>query len=395
VKYKLKAVACLVSLAFLAACDEPPPEIVPAAGSFALPGACGTVVAAPDGNIFTWSRSSSTSFKVDKRSATGTVIWTASLPGATECTGSALITGDLIVPTGDSIFSLSGLNGSVKWRVPGSFARIATGNDAKVYVVTAPALSQPTFAAYNGVTGVPVWSRTIFDRGAPYLNEPLGTLYFVRRGGALAVNTSGVVQWESPITSTDKSEDAAIAADGTILINRDNTNFSALTAYTQQGVQKWTNNISTPRNFVGAPVIDDSATVYSASCGQTATGCFVLALSVATGELIWRKDFESIASDIVVDSKRTVYLIARLSTATTYQLFGLRKGATASLVPADGIATSSSHPLMIHGNKLLYYVGTDAVVYTPTAGITVNAAWPMAKHDPMRTARRPTLFLPD
>jgi hypothetical protein len=118
-------------------------------------------------------------------------------------------------------------------------------------------------------------------------------------------------------------------------------------------------------------------------------------MSVATGEILWSKDFNRIESDLVVDANRVVYVIARLSAATTYQVFGLKNGQTVSLVPAQGVATNSRHPLMLHFNKLLYYIGTDAIIWLPTAGPSTSAAWPMARHDQERSARKPVFFLPD
>ena len=388
----------LTLLAVLAAaCDEPPPEIVPDAGSFALPGACGAVVIAANGDIFTWSKSSATSFKIDRRTFDGTPIWSTSLQGATDCAGVSTTDGNVVAGSVDSIFVLNAVNGSVLWRRAAASPRIATGTDGKLFVATISNFTTTaSLTSYDGTSGNQLWKQNVTDQGAPYLDESAQTLYFVRRAGARAVNpVNGAIKWETATSSTDRSEGAAIASDRTLIINRDNGNSSAVAAFNPQGTQLWVNNISTPKNLIGSPVIGDSATLYSGSCGVVNTGCYVLAMSVATGNVIWRKDFDRIESELAVDAKETVYVIARLTNAVPYQLYGLRKGQIVSLDMAPDIVTNSFHSLTLHPNKLLYYIGTDVIVFRPTAGVGPQAAWPMTKHDARRTARRLDPFIPD
>jgi hypothetical protein len=397
VPQKLKLYLLALALVTTAACDEPPPDIIPPAGSFALPGACGGVVLAPNNDIFVWSRSSSVDFRVDRRTATGTPVWSTTLPGVTECSGASLTSGDVIALSQTSVYVLNGATGAIRWSTIGNSPRIATGGDGKLYVSTLPLGNSPgAITAYNGSNGSIIWTRTVADAGAPYLNEQLQSLYYVRRAGALALNSeSGAVKWETPITKTDRSQDAAIASDGSLVINRENGTLSAVDALDLQGQQRWSNNISTPRNFVSAPIIDDSATVYSASCGTVSTACFVLALSLSDGHIVWRKDFDRIESDLAVDAKQNVWVIARLTNAVPYQLYGLHNGQTVSLDIAQGISSNSMHPLTLHPNKLVYYIGTDIIVYRPTAGIARLAPWPMPKHDATHSARWIMPFLPD
>jgi len=386
----------LALLVALSACDEPPPEIVPAAGSFALPGACGAVVVAANGDIFTWSKSSSTSFKIDRRTFDGTPIWSTSLQGATDCSGLSTTDANVVAGSVDSIFVLNAVNGSVRWRRAAASPRIATGTDGKLYVATAPNFGVPSLTSYDGTSGNQLWKQNVTDQGAPYLDESAQTLYFVRRAGARAVNpVTGAIKWETGSTSTDRSEGAAIASDRTLTINRDNASFSAIAAISPQGTELWVNNISTPKNLISEPVIDDSATIYSASCGVINTGCSVFAMSVASGQVSWRKDFQRIESDLVVDAKQNLYVIARLTDAVPYQLYTLHKGQTVTFQLVEGISANSMHPLTLSYNKLLYYIGTDIIFFTPTAGPAGAAAWPMAKHDPYRSARRLDFFLPD
>jgi len=118
-------------------------------------------------------------------------------------------------------------------------------------------------------------------------------------------------------------------------------------------------------------------------------------MSVASGQVSWRKDFQRIESDLVVDAKQNLYVIARLTDAVPYQLYTLHKGQTVTFQLVSGISANSMHPLTLSYNKLLYYIGTDIIFFTPTAGPAGAAAWPMAKHDPYRSARRLDFFLPD
>jgi hypothetical protein len=133
-------------------------------------------------------------------------------------------------------------------------------------------------------------------------------------------------------------------------------------------------------------VIDDAGTVYSAAwINQFGAG--VYAFSVASGATTWNHDFDRIESNVAVDADRTVYVIARVTADSAYQLYGLRDGAIVSAVPAPGIASDVAS-LTIHSNKLLYYFTANNVVFVPTAGVSAAAAWPLDKHDAKRTARR-------
>jgi hypothetical protein len=397
VPQKLTPYLLALALATVSACDEPPPEIIPAAGSFALPGACGGVVLAPNNDIFVWSRSSSVDFRVERRTFTGAPVWSTTLPGVTDCSGASLPSGDAIALSQTAVYVLNAATGAIRWSTIANSPRVATGSDGKLYVATnALGTSPAAVTAYDGSNGAIIWTKSVTDIGAPYLNEQLQTLYYVRRAGAVAFNSqTGAVKWEIPVTKPDHSQDAAIAPDGSLVINRENGTVSAVDALDLQGQTRWSNNVSTPRNFVSAPIIDDSATVYSASCGGLSTACFVIALSLSDGKVIWRKDFDRIESDLAVDAKQNVYVVARLTNAVPYQLYGLHKGATVSLDMAQGISPNSVHPLTLHPDKLVYYIGTDIIVYRPTAGIARLAPWPMPKHDARHSASWVMPFLPD
>lgn len=382
----------LIAMAALGlACDNPTDvsQIVPKAGSFDLANACGSVVEAASGGIFTFSQPSTLTLRVDSRSADGAIGWSKSLPtGNNTCTGAVGSSGNLVVATSDTVFSLNAETGAIRWRFAApSNVRMATSSTGKVFLSRDGFSNTPAMLyALSEADGSVIWSRTVDNLGAPFVDDVRSTVYYVRRAGAVAMDlSSGTVKWETLPLGSDLTLDAAIASDGTLLIGRVNDFSSEITAFGTDGTRIWRNATQTPRQLVGSPVIDDAGTVYSpAWISQFSAG--VYAFSVATGDTKWKHDFDRIESNVAVDANRTVYVIARATADSAYQVYGLRDGAIVSAVPA--IAINDSHPITIHSNKLLYYVTTDRVVFIPTAGVSATAAWPVDKHDAKRSGHR-------
>ena len=383
----------LITMAALGlACDHPVDvaqiATVPKAGSFDLANACGSVVEAASGGIFTFSQSSTLTLQVDSRSGDGTIAWSKILPTRfPSCTGAVGTSGNLVVATSDTVFSLNAGTGAIRWRFAAGNVRIATSSTGKIFLSRDAFSNTPAMLyALSETDGSVVWSRTVDNLGAPFVDDVRSTVYYVRRAGAVAMDlSSGTVKWETLPLGSDLTTDAAIASDGTLLIGRINDFSGEITAFGTDGTRIWRNATPTPRQLVGSPVIDDAGTVYSpAWINQYGAG--VYAFSVTTGDTKWKHDFDRIQSNVAVDANRTVFVIARATADSAYQVYGLRDGAIVSAVPA--LTINDSHPITIHSNKLLYYVTTNKVVFTPTAGLSATAAWPVDKHDAKRSAHR-------
>jgi outer membrane protein assembly factor BamB len=387
----LRKILLLLSLSGIAACDHPANVslIVPKAGSFALANACGDVVESASGGIYTFAQRSTLTVQVDSRAADGTVLWSKVLPSAAgRCTGAVTSSGNFLVVASDTVFSLASGTGAIKWRFAASDAVLATSSTGKV-VVSTRAFSNTSAMLYglSESDGSVLWSRAVDNLGAPFVDDGRSVVYYVRRSGALAVDlTTGAVKWETPL-GQDLTLYAALASDGSILIGRVNDFSSEITAFGTDGTLRWRNATLSPRQLTGSPVIDDAGTVYS-SAWDTQYGAGVYAFSVTSGSTAWKHDFDRIESNVAVDANHTVYVIARATADSAFELYGLRDGAIVSAVPAPGVDIGSVPRITIHSNKLLYYAAASTVVFIPTAGVSANAAWPVDKHDARRSARR-------
>ena len=383
----------LASISALAiACDHPVDvsQIVttPKAGSFDLDAGCGIVESA-SGGIYTLSRASALTLRVDSRNADGsTIAWTKSLPATgNSCTSLISSSGNLVVATGDSVFSLNSATGAIRWRFAASNVRMASSSTGKVFLSRDAFSNTPaTVYALSENDGSFTWSRTVDNLGAPFVDDARSNVYYVRRAGAVAIDiSSGTVKWETQPLGSDLTTIAAIASDGSLLIGGINDFSSRITAFAPDGTRGWVNATLTPRQLTGSPVIDDAGTVYSAAWISQFNGG-VYAFSVATGATKWTHDFFRIESNVAVDSDRTVYVIAQATADSASQIYGLRDGAVVSRVAA--VSHDTFTPITIHSNKLLYYVGSTKVAFIPTAGVAASAAWPVDKHDAKRSAHR-------
>jgi hypothetical protein len=380
----------------VAACEDPV-DLEARAGSFSLSNACGAITGSSDGRIFTFSRASSSTIRVDQRTPAGTVIWSTTLPATAgaSCIGYMDFSGNLLTATPDTVFSLASATGTIRWKLPLNQALLAIGG-ADVLAGTRTS-NQVSAAVYsiNVNTGAIGWSRPVANQGVGVvIDAAQPTVYAIRRHGAAALRPAdGTVIWESVIVGGRDGMTAAIASDGSIAVPS-NADFTGdIDYYSRDGALKWTNHRSS--GVLGTPVIDQLGTIYAAYSHNTTISASVRAISPTDGSITWSHDFDRIVSDIVVDTDRTVFVIARATPDSAFQLYGLRDGSVVSAVAAPGITIGSYSPLLLHYNKLIYYVAADRVLFTPTAGINVAAPWPMANHDPMRTNRRVPFFPPD
>jgi outer membrane protein assembly factor BamB len=184
----------LIAMAALGlACDNPTgvSQIVPKAGSFDLANACGSVVEAASGGIFTFSQPSTLTLRVDSRSADGAIGWSKSLPtGNNTCIGAVGSTGNLVVATSDTVFSLNAETGAIRWRFAApSNVRMATSSTGKVFLSRDGFSKTPAMLyALAEVDGSVIWSRTVDNLGAPFVDDVRSTVYYVRRAGAVAMD---------------------------------------------------------------------------------------------------------------------------------------------------------------------------------------------------------------
>jgi outer membrane protein assembly factor BamB len=383
-------------LVAVTACEDPV-DLEARAGSFNLPNACGGVTGAPDGRIFTFSRASSSTVRVDQRTPAGTSIWSVTLPGTagTSCIGYLDFGGNLVTATTDTVYSLAAATGAVRWKLPLNQAQLAIGG---AEVLAGTRSSNQLGAAVYSIdvnTGAVKWTRPVPNQSVGVVVDAAQpTVYGIRRHGAAALRPAdGSVIWESTIAGSRDGNIAAIASDGSLAVPS-NADFTGdIDYYSRDGALKWTSHRSS--GIIGPPVIDQLGTIYAAYPHNVGFTASVHALSPTDGSTIWSHDFDRIVSDIVVDTDRTVFVIARSTPDSAFQLYGLRDGNIVSAVAATGVTIGTHTPLLLHYNKLIYYVAGDRVVFTPTAGISVAAPWPMANRDPMRTNRRVPFFPPD
>lgn len=385
------------------ACDHPVDvggsgAIPKDAGSFDLANACGSVVESASGGIYTLTRS-----QVDSRSPDGTIVWSKVL-APIGCTAAVAASGNLLVATRDTVFSLNAGTGAITWRFAvggrADAVQMATSSTGKVFLISRidyPPAPPETLYALSDADGSLLWSRTLDRAGSPYVDDARSTVYYVTNDRAAAMDLgSGTVKWD---TSSDGGVYPAISSDGSLLVQKAYPDYSLedymrseIDAIAADGTHTWRSAMLGPRQYVaGGPVIDDAGTVYSATTANQArgqSGASVYALSVGTGDIKWKHDFYLIKSNIAVDADRTAYVIAQAAADSSDQIYGLRDGVMVSASTPVPRSLYANTPLTIHSNKLLYYVGTDKVGYIPTAGVSAGASWPMDKHDAKRSARR-------
>lgn len=358
---------------------------------------CGTVVESVSGGIYTFDKVDTPApLKVDSRSADGSIDWSIGLPsGFGNCTAAVGPSGNLLFATTDTLYSLKTQNGAVRWRIPaGNSGQIATSSTGMLFVWRSGVVY-----ALSDNDGSVRWSRTVNTPGAVglFVDDARSNLYAVRDKGAVAMDlATGTVKWETT-QGQDYGADAAIAADGSLVIAKSNTApgassihgpyTGAIESFGSDGVLRWRDTLGL-RPPDGSPVIDDAGTVYLAAGAEVFPqyGAGVYAFSMATGEMKWKHEFLRIHSNIAVDADRTVYVIAQAAADSAYQLYGLRDGITVSAVRP----VSDDYPvaMTIHSNKRLYYKTPSRIAFISTAGASPNAAWPVDKHDAKRSARR-------
>lgn len=390
---KLSNVASVVLAAVALACDHSPDASLvttPApttAGSFELDNTCATILESGSGGIYTFSKQSILTLTVDSRKADGTVVWSKTLPsGNISCVAAVAASNNVVVAASDSVFSINGQTGEIRWRIASRFVRaIATSSTGRIFLSQdASSLNPFTLYAFSDTDGSPLWSKVVDGPGAPFVDDVRSTVYQVRRGGAAAIDiATGNVKWQTPLESA-LTTDAAIGSDGSIMVSQLNDFSGAITAYTPDGTRVWRNPGFAARQTRGSPIVDDAGTVYTAT--RKFDGAGVYALSTTTGETKWKREFYDVFSNVAVDANRTVYVLAQASPDSTVTLYGLRDGAIVSATPGrdptfDGLIT-------IHSNHLLYYAAGHTVFFAPTAGVSSSAPWPVDRHDAKRSGRR-------
>lgn len=370
--------------------DSSGPEI--RSGFFPVPGACGSLAAAASGEIFVFSEQPPASLRIESREADGEVNWATTVPSSSStCNGSIDLAGNLVTPTADSIFSIDGRTGAVRWRVAAAGARPpAIGVGGTVYIGTSGADGiSPAILALDAATGAVRWSKNVPDQGGTHVDAARGTLFHVRRGAATAYDPSnGQVRWDFPVTNADKGFEGAVAGDGSLIVGITSNAYSGVASYDLAGARRWMNLEPAPRNLHSPPILDHEGTAYTAHDANREAPSAVFATNPLTGAVKWKLDFDRIESDLVVDADRTVYVIARITATSLYMLHGIRDGAIVSSESTRWIKPRSYHPLLIHPNGRVYYVTTDEVVFAPTAGTHPSAPWPMSGADAQHSRRR-------
>lgn len=392
-------ILAVTALAIIA-CDHPTGiATLPPAGSFESFD-CGVLVESPSGGIYTLEGGAPSPLNVKSRSADGQIIgWSTGLPTSYgQCKGAVGPSGNLLVGTTDSVYSLNARNGAIRWRFAAKIFDIATSASGKVFVsARAPNANVSEIVyALSDSDGSLLWSRTLSGIGGLFVDDVRSTLYAVQGHVAIAMDlATGAVKWETSPEANFGSQ-AAIASDGSLLVATTlTTGFfgretvsTEIHAYDVDGARKWRTANLSPRLPIGPPVIDESGTVYlAASYEFSPYVAAVYAFSGTSGEIKWKHDFFRIHSaNIAVAADRTVYVIAQATADSAYQVYGLRDGTIVSAVTP--VEPDYPAPITIHSNKLLYYGGHAKIGFFSTAGVNPSAAWPMDKHDARRSARR-------
>ena len=388
--HRVLLLAILAALVAPACRETSGPEL--RSGYFAVPEACGSVTSTPSGQLYVWSRPTSSTLKVDAREPDGGIIWSTTLAAtAATCTGSVDLEGNLVTPTADSVFSLDERTGSVRWRIAAAGPRPpAIGAEGMVYVGTSGGGgASPTLLAIKASDGSIAWSKDVQDQGGPHLDAARSTVFHVRRGAAAAFNTTtGSLRWEYPVTNADRGFEGAVT-DGSIIVGITGAVYSGVASYeTAGGTRRWLNLEPAPRNLHAPPILDHEGSAYTAHDANGDALSAVFATDPSTGAVKWKLDFDRIESDLAVDADRIVYVIARTTAQSLYKLYGLRDGAVVSSEPTRWVRRMSYHPLLIHPSGRLYYVTDGEVVFAPTAGVHPSARWPMPGADAQRSRRR-------
>ena len=303
--------------------------------------------------------------------------------------------GNLIASSADSLYLMEAGSGAIRWRAPiAHVISLALGSN-QIFAGTRASTAGPTAVyALNPANGSVQWSRPIQNQAVGVaFDATRSVVYGIRRAGAIAMRPAdGSVMWDAPFIGSRDGYEVAIAADGSLAVVSGADFFGEIDFYGTDGNRKWFNSRAT--HLTGSPVIDHTGVIYVPYDTEAGAPATIRALAPVTGAVQWNHDFDRIASDIVVDAERTVYVIARAAPDSAFQLYGLRDGAVVSAVSAAG-ASSGSVKLTLHTNKLIYYLAGERVFYTPTAGISPSAPWPMANRDALRTNRFTTFFPPD
>jgi outer membrane protein assembly factor BamB len=386
----MPAVRLVIVTAFLAVvgCDHDiVASAVPSSGSFELVGEAPAFSASKDNLVLT-RRLATQQYAVEARTFSGGLLWQYTLP-AGEIARAASIDadGNIYVPVSSGVTSLTP-SGQLRWHknlsglLNSGAGTIALGSDGRLYTYTSAFSTTPAmYYALNTVTGEIVWSfSTARNAGDCVIDQQRGTVYFVSRGGATAVNAAtGAVRWTFFFGGFDGGG-GAIGPDGTLYVTESSDMLRTLTAISPDGVRKWSYGLAPfPDGF--GPLVDADGNIYASSGSSTATyaGRGIVSLSPA-GTLNWSHDLFNNAYAAVLDAHKTLYVTVQPALGQPTNLLTIRNGAVITTDVGGGT------PFLDPFGRVLYQKGSEIRYFT--SGGYDPAAWPEGGRTPDRVGRR-------
>jgi len=209
-------------------------------------------------------------------------------------------TGAIYVGTSSNVLALDGQTGATLWtfNTTGSFGKTgaAVGADGTIYIGS---IDYKLYAIRDNGT-----ARWDYATEADIIATPAvgtdGTIYFGSNDTYIyALTSAGALKWRYK-TGAGIAVTPTIGPDGTVYVGSKDSNFYALTS---TGTLKWT--YSTEGGIYTSAVLDNAGIVYFGGGGPDT---YLIALTAATGSLVWRYAMGSPTGSPTLAVDGTIYV---------------------------------------------------------------------------------------